>query len=526
MGEYYIYLRKSRADAEAEQRGEGETLARHERALLELARRLHLNVTQILREVVSGETIAARPVMQQLLAAVEQGIVSGVLVMEVERLARGDTIDQGIVAQTFKFSGTKIITPIKTYDPENEFDEEYFEFGLFMSRREYKTINRRLQRGRVASVKEGKYVSNKSPLGYRRVRVPHEKGWTLEIIPEEAEIVRLIFQLYTEGELLPDGSRVRLGVSKIVRRLNSIKAPTKTGGEWSPASVRDILINPVYVGKIRWNWRHVVKKMVDGKIVVERPRASVEECIVVPGLHPPIVSDEVFVAAAEIMSRNPPRPVNERHTVTNPLAGLVVCGLCGRRMQRRPYGGKQATGPSLICPYTSCSNVSSYLSFVERRILDGLSEWLADYRLEWEDVEPRGISVVEQKRKELKKLRGELSKLNTQLDNLHDLLEQGVYSVDDFLSRSRILADRIRVAQELVEAAESEIELDAAREDSRKNIIPKVERLLAVYDELPDARSKNELLKSVLEKAVYTKRRGAALDEFELVLYPKLPPSG
>jgi uncharacterized protein YhaN len=315
-------------------------------------------------------------------------------------------------------------------------------------------------------------------------------------------------------------------VSKIVRRLNSIKAPTKTGGEWSPASVRDILINPVYVGKIRWNWRHVVKKMVDGKIVVERPRASVEECIVVPGLHPPIVSDEVFVAAAEIMSRNPPRPVNERHTVTNPLAGLVVCGLCGRRMQRRPYGGKQATGPSLICPYTSCSNVSSYLSFVERRILDGLSEWLADYRLEWEDAEPRGISVVEQKRKELKKLRGELSKLNTQLDNLHDLLEQGVYSVDDFLSRSRILADRIRVAQELVEAAESEIELDAAREDSRKNIIPKVERLLAVYDELPDARSKNELLKSVLEKAVYTKRRGAALDEFELVLYPKLPPSG
>ena len=47
------------------------------------------------------------------------------------------------------------MTPSKTYDPENEFDEEYFEFGLFMSRREYKTINRRLQRGRAASIKEG-----------------------------------------------------------------------------------------------------------------------------------------------------------------------------------------------------------------------------------------------------------------------------------------------------------------------------------------------------------------------------------
>lgn len=56
----------------------------------------------------------------------------GVLVVEVERLARGDTSDQGRVAKTFKFSDTLIITPSKTYDPNNEYDEEYFEFGLFM----------------------------------------------------------------------------------------------------------------------------------------------------------------------------------------------------------------------------------------------------------------------------------------------------------------------------------------------------------------------------------------------------------
>ena len=166
---YCLYVRKSRADAEAEARGEGETLSRHINTLLDLAKRRHLDITQIYREIVSGETIAARPVMQQLLSEVEQGVWTGVLVMEVERLARGDTVDQGIVAQTFKFSDTKIITPIKDYDPNNEFDEEYFEFGLFMSRREYKTINRRLQRGRLASVKEGKYVGSQSPYGYERV---------------------------------------------------------------------------------------------------------------------------------------------------------------------------------------------------------------------------------------------------------------------------------------------------------------------------------------------------------------------
>ena len=129
--------------------------------------------------------------MQQLLTDVEQEMYSGVLVIEVERLARGDTMDQGLVAQTFKFSDTKIITPTKTYDPNNEFDEEYFEFGLFMSRREYKTINRRLQQGRRAAANEGKYLAGRPPYGYEKVKIPNDKGNTLKPIMEQAEVVRI-----------------------------------------------------------------------------------------------------------------------------------------------------------------------------------------------------------------------------------------------------------------------------------------------------------------------------------------------
>ena len=140
---------------EAEAAGSGDTLARHRNTLLELAAARQLSVSKIYEEVVSGDTIAARPQMQQLLSDVEAGRWEGVLVMEVERLARGDTIDQGLVAQAFKFSDTRIITPVKSYDPNNEFDEEYFEFGLFMSRREYKVINRRLQQGPVGLCQGG-----------------------------------------------------------------------------------------------------------------------------------------------------------------------------------------------------------------------------------------------------------------------------------------------------------------------------------------------------------------------------------
>lgn len=528
---YCLYVRKSRADAEAEARGEGETLSRHINTLLELAKRRHLDITQIYREIVSGETIAARPVMQQLLSEVEQGLWDGVLVMEVERLARGDTVDQGIVAQTFKFSDTLIITPIKDYNPNNEFDEEYFEFGLFMSRREYKTINRRLQRGRLASVKEGKYVGSQSPYGYERVKIKGDKGYTLEPFPPEADVVRMIFDWYTRGEELPDGSFRRLGVSLIVRRLNSLKIPPRKSDHWATATVRDILINPVYVGKVRWNWRSDVKKMVDGRVVIERPRNSLDKCTVAEGLHPPLVSVEAFAIAQELMSSNPPRPVGERGTVKNPLAGIIVCAKCGHRMTRRPYTGRDYPD-TLMCADTACDNISCALHYVERRVLEALQEWLSDYKLQWETggEENPAVAMVAMKEKALRRLDTEYTTLTKQLDNTHDLLEQGVYTTEQFLERSRKLSERIKKNEEDRLALGADIASDKSREAGRKQIIPKVERLLEVYYELPTPKAKNDMLKEVLEKVVYLKTKNGrwnnAPDDFELTLYPKIPMSG
>lgn len=526
--EYCMYLRKSRTDIEAEARGEGETLARHEKLLLEVAKRKKISVTEIYREIVSGDTIAARPVMQQVLQEVQAGRWKGVLVVDVDRLARGDTIDQGIVAQTFKFSNTLIITPLKDYDPNNEYDEEYFEFGLFMSRREYKVIKRRLQRGREASVKEGKYVGNKPPYGYKRVRLNSEKGWTLEPIPEEAEVIRLIFDLYTVGELKKDGTNKRLGISLIARRLNALKCQTRTGGEWTSATVRDILINPVYIGKVRWNWRPAVKKMIEGKTVVSRPRTAAEKCIVVDGLHPAIVDVGVWETAQANIEKNPPRPIGDRNTVKNPLAGLVVCGMCWHKMVRRPYPGDYPA--SLICAVQSCKNVSSALDLVEQRVIDALSDWLGDYRLKFDgtDKQTDGEKAVDMKQTALKHTDTVLADLEKRKNGIYDFLERGIYTTEEFLHRSRLISERIEQVKEERAALEKELSVEISAEKSRKEIIPKVERLLEVYQSLPTPKAKNDMLKEVLEKVVYKKENGGRWhyepDDFELVLYPKLPP--
>jgi len=524
---YCLYVRKSRADAEAEARGEGETLSRHINTLLDLAKRRHLNITQIHKEIVSGETIAARPVMQQLLSEVEQGLWDGVLVIEVERLARGDTVDQGIVAQTFKFSNTKIITPIKDYDPNNEFDEEYFEFGLFMSRREYKTINRRLQRGREASVKEGKWVNSKAPYGYERVKIPNDKGFTLAPKPGEAEIVQMIFDLYTKGELQDDGSYKRLGVSLIVRRLNNIKIKPVSSEHWAVATIRDMLRNPVYYGKVRWNWRKDEKKMVDGQIKITRPRKSPDEYLIVDGLHPALISEETFKKAQEFLSENPPRPIGERNTVKNPLSGIVVCEKCGHKMVRRPFIGNYPD--TLMCQDTACDNVSSQLAIVEKRVLEALKDWLIKYRVQWETGHKteEGNTSIALKETALKRLESDCQTLQKQLDNTHDFLEQGIYTPEQFLDRSRKLTEKIRQNEADQKAIQEDLENEQEGEIAKIQIIPKVERVLEIYDTLPDAKAKNDVLKEVIEKVTYRKDHGGrwhgSLDDFELVLYPKLP---
>ena len=166
---------------------------------------------------------------------------------------------------------TKIVTPLKVYDPNNEYDEEYFEFGLFMSRREYKTINRRLQRGRLASAKEGKWVSGVAPYGYERVRVPNDKGWTLRPVEAEADIVRFIFRLYTSGEEEDGGSVKRAGTYSLALRLDNMGvAPPGGASYWSSTTIQQILQNPVYIGKIRWNVHKSKKRIINSAVRVER----------------------------------------------------------------------------------------------------------------------------------------------------------------------------------------------------------------------------------------------------------------
>ncbi len=507
QNEYFIYLRKSRVDIEAESSGSGDTLERHRRHLLELARSNGYNITQIFEEVVSGESIAARPEMQKLLRAVETGVAAGVLCMEVERLARGDTSDQGIVAKTFKYSNTKIITPSKIYDPSDEFDETFFEFGLFMSRQEYKTINRRLQRGRQASLQEGKYISSTAPYGYERVKLKGQKGYSLAIVPEQAEIVKAIFNWFAN-----DG----LGGSLIARRLNEQNVPSPTGSSWAPYSVRDMIKNPTYAGYVRWSARPVKKQVRDG--VVIETRASNQDAQIYKGLHEPIVSQDLYDRANAALSSRSHPPLKPAYEIQSPFVGLMYCSKCGRAMLRRPVKRGRTM---LICPNAACETKMAVLEEVEDAVLDALRIWLADYKVkvkaELEIVNNTAPSAIP-------RLEQTLTTLHRQSDNLYDLLEQEVYTIEVFTQRSKYIADRISKVQTELEKAVQEEQRSAVLNTSKLLIIPRIENVLSAYRTAETPKEQNDLLKSVLTRILYSKSTGgrwAKDSDMNVLVFPK-----
>lgn len=446
-----IYLRKSRDE---ENLGLG-ILQRHEAQLLDYCKRNGLFVKDIYKEVVSGDSIDGRPQMQLLLSEVEKGTYDGVVCMEIERLSRGNPVDQFEILETFKGSKTKIYTLNKVYDLSNEeIDEEVFEFALFMSRREYKVIKRRLLRGRYQSQKEGYFIGTAIPFGYDK----EKQGRGFVLVPnKDAETVKLIFAKILEG----------LSTRETANYLNSLGLKPHTSNIWYDALVRKVVKNETYTGKIY----------------------AKQQTITYPGKHKALIDDETFAAANSLIKTKP--RAKKDFPLLNPLAGLVVCSSCGHVMSRQ---NNSAGVDYLICRYEKIK--SARIEVVESRLMDELTKELQsfNYYAERSDLKDTG----KRHDKELSRLKAELKKNNEQLDKACDLLETGVYSVDLYKKRTQAINEKIDNINKNIDAITQETE----KNTEALQAIPVLQDALAKYYTL-SPENKNKLLKAIVKRIVY-----------------------
>lgn len=507
IDKYAIYLRKSRADLEAEKLGEGETLARHKKILTELAARKGLYVEKIYQEIISGaESIKDRPQIKQLIEDCYAGKYRGIIIVEVTRLSRGSQGDAQIIMDCLKFAnmnrGLLVVTPTKVYDVANNHDdEEYMEFELFMSRREYKMIKRRMDRGREQSVVEGNYMGSYRPYGYDILKTKTAR--TLVPNPDESPIVKLIYE-WTIKE--------NLSAYKVAQRLTAMGTPTYSGDpEWSKETVKTILTNPTYIGKVRWNDRMQVKSMVDGELVTSRPRSNhTERYMLYDGKHEALIDEETFNAVSKRFRSD---KTKGNLKLQNPLAGLLVCKGCGKVMVLQLYKNRPNTAPRFLHKQSSVCKVKSVLaSDIFDAVIHSLKLYLEDYKMKVDNLPDVDENTIEMK---MSAFQAEIRKIEKKLSKLFDAWEDDDITNNEFVERKAKHNERIENIKKQMEELESSI---PEKEDYQEKILKLSEALDSLEDRTLDAEVQNLYLKAIVEKIEFSRDNS---NEFILDVYIK-----
>lgn len=280
-----------------------------------------------LEDVSGAYGIDRRPVLRTVWEKYQTGFYDAIIVWHTDRLSRNLTVFTALVnsAREKRQCGTKGDGFIFARVPTEDTAEGRLLLNQLASFAEYERERIRLRTltGKHSRAKEGAFFGGGELLGYQWNR--EKRRW--EVVEEEANIVRLIYQMYVYGM---DGEGP-MGTMRIAERLQQLGIPTpnqmkgtrlgrpskngKVGEVWSETTVLRILTNTAYVGE-HYFWR-------ESKPIT--PESIKEEWI--PVEFPAIVDRDLFEKAQEKrrnarggFNRKKPRPL---------LAGRIRCGLCG-----------------------------------------------------------------------------------------------------------------------------------------------------------------------------------------------------
>ena len=225
-----------------EQRDSGMSLGAQRESIAAFAKSQGYELLDIIEDAaVSGATKPMdRPGFSRILDLAQNESFGILLVWKFDRLARHlayAVATTQSLHEDYHVTLRSVTEPIETESPMGQMIFSVFA-GMAMMERE--AITERTLMGRKAKAKQGGFAGGKSPYGYRR-----DKEGGLEVIPEEATVVRHIFTLHQQG----------LGTKAIAKQLNTEGIPTRGGQPWIFSTIDGILHNVKYEGKTEYYFR-------------------------------------------------------------------------------------------------------------------------------------------------------------------------------------------------------------------------------------------------------------------------------
>lgn len=335
-------------------------------------------------------------------------------------------------------------------------------------------------RGMREKAERGGYQA-RPPLGYKIVS--HKEPPV--IVPEEAEIVKLIFEKYVH-----DG----MGLFEIARLLNSHNFKTSHGKEFERRSIEYILQNPTYCGMVRWN-----RTINESKEI--RPES---EWIIAEGEQPAIISKELFDKAQERYKREyRPRGARPASTYKHWLSGIVKCPACGRTMTACKIENNKQTYCYFRCYGYSkgkCAAKNSISSLkLEPAVLESIKSVLDTGKITYRKIEAKTEDTADLKTI----LEDQIKKIDVKLQRIKEAYMNGIDTMEEYKeNKQAVQEEKQHLEKQLSEIKE---EKSNSKDDDEDMLL----RVKNVYDILSsdsvDATTKNDVLRSVVEKIIYEK---------------------
>lgn len=281
----------------------------------------------------SGASLV-RPGLEALRDLAAQGQIVAALIYSPDRLSRKYAY-QVLLGEELSRCGVEVIY-LKSPSGDSPEDQLVVQFRGMIAEYERAQIAERHRRGKRHRAQQGMVnVLSGAPYGYRYVRKTDTSAAYYEVIESEADVVRMVFAIYTQQ---------RFSINAIARLLNERGISTRTGKtRWERSVVWAMLRNPAYegtacYGKTEQSPRQRITRPLRQKNGIanrtnchcERPRADWIEVAV-----PALVSDGTFALAQEQLTKN--KHHSPRRTIEPTLLqGMLVCQQCGYALYRSP----------------------------------------------------------------------------------------------------------------------------------------------------------------------------------------------
>ena len=433
---------------------------------------------------ISGRKANKRPGFQEMIALAkgDDRPVDLILVWKFSRFARNQ--EESIVYKSLlKKQHNVDVVSVSEPLSDNPFGSLIERIIEWMDEYYSIRLSGEVYRGMKENALRGAYQA-RPPLGYKVV----EHGKPPVIVPEEAKIVRTIFEKYTnEGMSFFD----------IARYLNSLGLKTSHGKPFERRSVEYIIQNPSYCGMIRWNRTENSTNRIKDK----------DEWIVTEGQQPAIISKELFESAQERFKATY-KQVGKRPSSTYKhwLSGLLKCPDCGRTLtsatMKRVNGEKYSYFSCYGYSKGKCKKPNGISSLVlEKEVLASIKEILDTKDIVYELREYQPTEQFDER----KAITEQLESLTGKEERIKASYREGIDTLEEYKANKAIIQkERESLEQQLKELKKAAHKSDQDPADAM------LQKVRSVYDILISNNytyiQKNEALKQIIDKIIYDRK--------------------